>query len=197
MANAISLDMGFLNDTAGEEEGRPDTVSRAWWQNANSEITDENRAYFLTTMCLNALLKDDRAPDEMLSQALKSHGTSRVVVDFYAMLGICISERGRYDREEIIVLNRKDDSLISMVAVAWDNNDMKPTMNLVSQDYVSFCAASSVGIKDKTARLSPESEWMDLKDLSVKMVTDGLPRDDDNSFSWAGASSCIKCLHVF
>ena len=30
-------------------------------------------------------------------------------------------------------------------------------------------------------RLSPESEWMDLKDLSVKMVTDSLPRDDDNS----------------
>ncbi|CAN0031584.1 unnamed protein product, partial [Ascophyllum nodosum] len=121
----------------------------------------------------------------MISQALKSQGTSRVVIDFCAMLGICISERGRYDREEIIVRNRKDDSLIppelSVVAIAWDNNDMKPTMNLVGQDYVSFCAVSSVGIRDQTLRLSPESEWMDLKDLSVKMVTDGLPRDDDSS----------------
>ena len=71
---------------------------------------------------------------------------------------------------------------ISVVTVAWGNNDMKPTMNLVGQDYVSFCATSSVGIKDKTARLSPESEWMDLKDLSVKMITDGLPRDDNSVF---------------
>ena len=54
-------------------------------------------------------------------------------------------------------------------------------MNLEGQDYVSFCAASNVGIRDKTLRLSPESEWMDLKDLSVKMVTDGLPRDEDDS----------------
>ena len=77
-----------------------------------------------------------RAPHEMMiSQDLKSHGTSSVVIDFCAMLGICISERGRYDHEEIIVRNRKDDSLIppelSVVAVAWDNNDMKPAMNLV------------------------------------------------------------------
>ena len=81
--------------------------------------------------------------------------------------------------------NRKDDSLISLglsvVAVAWNNNDMKPTMNLVGQDYVSSCAASSVGIRGKTLRLNPESEWMGMKDLSVKIVTDGLPRDDDSS----------------
>ena len=65
-------------------------------------------------MRLNALLKDDyRAPHEMMiSQALKSHGTSRVVIDFCAMLGMCITERGRYDREEVIVRCRKDDSLI-------------------------------------------------------------------------------------
>ena len=65
-------------------------------------------------MFLHALLKDvDRAPYEMtISQALKFHGSSRVVVDFCAMLGIYISERGRFDREETIVLNRKDDSLI-------------------------------------------------------------------------------------
>ena len=91
-------------------------------------------------MCLNALLKDDyRAPHEMMiSQHLKSHGMSRVVIDFCDMLGICISERRRYDREKIIVRNRKDDWLIpsdlSVVAVAWDDNDMKPTMNLVDQD---------------------------------------------------------------
>ena len=51
------------------------------------------------------------------------------------MLGICITDRGRYDRQEVIVRKRKDDSLIptdlSVVAVAWDNSDMKPTMNLV------------------------------------------------------------------
>ena len=29
MPNAFSLDMGFRNDTAGEEDGRPDTFTRA------------------------------------------------------------------------------------------------------------------------------------------------------------------------
>ena len=68
MPNAFSLDMGFRNDTAGEEEGRPDTISRARSQNANSEKTDENSAYFLMTMYLNALLKDYyRAPHDVKS----------------------------------------------------------------------------------------------------------------------------------
>ena len=188
LANAFDLDMGFRDDTAGEEEGLPVAKSRFSAPYANGQKNNEKKAYFLTTVCLNALLKTDyRAPHKMMiSQALKSHGTSRVVINFCAMLGICISERERYDREEILVRNRKDDSLIppdlSVVAVAWDNNDMKPTINLVGQDYVSFCAASSIGIRDKTLRLSPETEWMDLKDLSVEMITNGQPRDDDSNF---------------
>ena len=187
LANVFGLDMGFRDNTTDEEEELPATNSRASAQQESSQKKYENRSYFLTTMYLNALLQDDyRAPHEMMiSQTLKSHGTSRVVIDFCAMLGICISERGRYDREEIVVRNRKDHSLVppglSVVAVAWDNNDMKPTMNLVGQDYVPFCAASSVGIRGKTLRLCPETEWMGLKDLSVKMVTDGQPRDDDNN----------------
>ena len=43
MANAFSFDMGFRNDTAGEEEGRPNTTSGARSRNANGEKTDENR----------------------------------------------------------------------------------------------------------------------------------------------------------
>ena len=116
------------------------------------------------------------------------------------MLGICISGSRRYDREDIIVRNRKDDSLIppdlSVVPIAWGNNDMKPTMNLVGQDYVSFCAGSSVGIRDKTVRLSSESEWMDLKVLRVKMVTDGLPRDDDNSVFMGWRQLLHQSAHV-
>ena len=118
----------------------------------------------------------------IILQAFKFHGTSRVVIDFCAMLRICILERGRYHREEIVVRNRKDGLLIrtglSVIAVAWDNNDMKFTMNLVGQDYVPFCPASSVEVKDKTLRPSPKTEWMGLKDFSVKMITDGEPRDD-------------------
>ena len=76
--------------------------------------------------------------------------------------GLCVAERGRYDRKEIVVCNRQDNELIpkdiSVVAVAWDNNDMKLTMNLVGQDYVSFCAAYSVGSRNETLRLRPESE---------------------------------------
>ena len=188
LANAFNLDMGFRDDTAGEEKGRPVAKSRFSAPYANGHKNNEKKAYFSTTVCLKALLKDNYwAPHEMMiSQALKSHGTSRVVIDFCAMLGICISERERYDREEILVRNRKDDSLIppdlSVVAVAWDSNHMKLTMNLVGQDYVSFCAASSVGIRDKTLRLSPETEWMNLKDLSVEMITNGQPRDGDSNF---------------
>ena len=153
MANAFSLDMGFRNDTAGEEEGHPDTISRARSQNANSEKTDENRAYFLTTMCLISLLKYDyRAPHEMMiSQAWKSHGTSRVESTSVLCWGYA-SRRGSGITEEIIVRSRKDNSIIpphrSVVPIAWNNNDTKPTMNLVGQDYVSFCAGSSVGIRD-------------------------------------------------
>ena len=81
--------------------------------------------------------------------------------------------------------NRKDDSLVPpdiyVVAFAWNNNDMKPTMNLVGQDYVPFCAANSVGINDKTLRLNPVTELMGLKDLSVKMIMDGQSRDDDSN----------------
>ena len=67
MAKACSLDMGFRDETASEDEGRPDTISRARPQNANREKIEKNRAYFLTTMCLKALLKDDyRAPHEMM-----------------------------------------------------------------------------------------------------------------------------------
>ena len=104
LANAFDLDMGFRDDTAGEEEGLPVAKSRFSAPYANGQRNNENKAYFLT-VCLNALLKDDyRAPHEMMiSQAVKSHGTSRVVIDFSAMLGICISERERYDREDISV----------------------------------------------------------------------------------------------
>ena len=136
-------------------------------------------------MCLNALLKGDyRAPHELvLSQALKSHGTSRAVTDFLAMLGLCTSERGRYDREEIVVGNRSDDKIVpkelSIVAAMWDNNDMKPTMNLLGQDYVSFVAASCVGVFDKSLHLSPESDWKRLEDLEVDTIIHGLPRDHD------------------
>ena len=37
MANAFSLDMGFHDDTASEDEGHPDTISRARSQITNSE----------------------------------------------------------------------------------------------------------------------------------------------------------------
>ena len=56
MTKAFSFDMSFRNDKADEEQGHPDTISRPGPQNANSGKTDENRAYFLTTMCLNVLL---------------------------------------------------------------------------------------------------------------------------------------------
>ena len=43
--------------------------------------------------------------------------------------------------------NRQDNELIpkdvSVAAVAWDNIDMKPTMNLVGQDYVYAPHAAS------------------------------------------------------
>ena len=163
LVNAFGLDMSFRDSTTDDKDGLRAMNSPASAQYANSQKNNENRAYFFTTMCLNALLQDNyRAPHEMMIwQTFKYHDTSRVVIDFCAMLGICISKRGRYDREEIVSQNRKDGSLVppdlSVVAVAWDDNDMKPTMNLVGQDYVPFCAANSVGIKDKKLRLNPET----------------------------------------
>ena len=137
-------------------------------------------------MCLNAVLMTNlRAPHEkVLSQAMKSLGISTSVINFCVMLGLCIAERGRYDREEIVVRNHKDNELIpkdvSGVAVAWDSDDMKPTMNLVGQDKISFCAPGSVGSRNETLRLCPESERLGLQNLSVDMVVGGQPRDDDS-----------------
>ena len=44
MANVFSLDMGFRNDTPGEEKRRTYTTPRARSRNENDEKTDENRA---------------------------------------------------------------------------------------------------------------------------------------------------------
>ena len=165
MANAFGLDMGFHDNTSDEQEGLRVITFPASAQYVNSQKNNENRAYLFTTMCLNALLQDDRAPHEMMiSQTLKSHVASRAVIDFCAMLGICISVRGLYDREEIIVRNRKDDSLVppdlSVVAIAWDSDVMKPTKNFVGRDYVPFCVASSVGDQEQDT----ETEFQDKMD---------------------------------
>ena len=113
---------------------------------------------------------------------MKSLGISRSVIDFCAILGLCIAERGRYDREEFVLRNRKDNDLIprdvSVVAEAWDNNDMKPMINLVGQENVSFCAACSVGSRNETLSLCPESKWLGLQGLSVDMVVEGQPGND-------------------
>ena len=184
LATAFNLDTG-LAGPINDQDPRPSS-SIAGARTENIRKREHNRAYFLAIMCLSALLrKDYRAPHElMLSQALKSHGTSRVVIDFLAMLGLCISERGRYDREEVVVRNLKDATIVppnfSIVAAMWDNNDMKPTMNLLGQDYVSFIAASCVGVSDRSLRLSLESQWKRLEDLDVETVLCGLPRDHDS-----------------
>ena len=98
------------------------------------------------------------------------------------MLTLCIAERGRYDREEIVLRNRKHNELISrdvsVVVEALDNNDIKPTINPVGQDNVFFCAACSVGSRNETLSLCPESEWLGLQGLSVDMVVGAQPRDD-------------------
>ena len=183
LANAFNVDMG-LAGAMNDQDPLPSS-SNAGARTGNTRKREHNRAYFLATMCLSALLRQDyRAPHELvMSQALKSHGTSRAVIDFLAMLGLCISERGRYDREEVVVRNFHDTTIVppelSIVAAMWDNNDMKPTMNLLGQDYVSFIAASCVGVSDKSLRLSPESEWTRLEDLDAETVIRGLPRDDD------------------
>ena len=164
MAEAFGLDMGFGCKTERHDDGRTLSKSKedSWLENKRKK--EENRAYFLTTMCLNAVLTANyRAPHEMvLWQATKSLGTSRSVNDFCALFGLCITERGRYGRKEIMVCNRQNNELIpkdvSMAAMAWDNNDMKLTTNLVGQDYVSFWAAWSVGTRNETLRLRPESE---------------------------------------
>ena len=78
----------------------------------------------MTTPCLNAVLKHNyRAPHEtMLSKAMDTLGTSRTVVGVCAVLGPYISKRGRYDREEFMMRNRKYSELIprdvSVVVVA-------------------------------------------------------------------------------
>ena len=166
MAEVFGLDVGFGCKTERHDDGR---TLRNSSKDTRLEIKRKNvanRAYFLTTMCLNALLMTNyRAPHEMvLSQTMKSLGIFRSVIGFCAMLSLCIAERGRYDREEIVLRNRKHNELISrdvsVVVEALDNNDIKPTINPVGQDNVFFCAACSVGSKTETLSLCPESEWL-------------------------------------
>lgn len=55
------------------------------------------------------------------------------------MLGLFITDNGRFKLEELVVHDRTDEAIIqlelSLVAVAWDNNDMHAPLNLKGAQY--------------------------------------------------------------
>ena len=96
MAEAFGLNMGFGCKTERHDDGRTLSKLREDSWLGNRRKNEENSAYFLTTMCLTAVLTtNDRAPHEMvLWQATKSLGTSRSVIDFCALFGPLHRGRG-------------------------------------------------------------------------------------------------------
>ena len=68
--------------------------------------------------------------------------------------------------------------------------------NLVVQDCVSFCAACSVGRRDKKLRLDPKSNHIGLQDLSVGMVFGVQPRDEASSVFTAWRQLLLQSSHA-
>ena len=162
----------------------------------SSPDTEERRlrkevrgVYMLSTMFLKtALLGKCRAPHDLkLSQVLKSQGTTQMVIDFLANLGICMTDSERYNREILHVGSREDDRLLPPglfpIAVAWDNNDVKPTMDVTpGAPYVPFIGATAVGILPDQALLPRLASREDFRDtVTDDEVVNGKARDEDAS----------------
>ena len=105
-------------------------------------------------------------------------------------VGLCTSDRGRYCREELLVQKRDEKSLIppylAAVAAAWDNCDMHGPPNNLGSRYLTFCAASFVGIRDSRIRFQPEEAWTKEDEVRAKDVMYGVERDDDKGvfYDW-------------
>lgn len=188
MHRAFDLDMGFAPATPVAPSDNTATRHRDEARDGKRSVNTRNLGYFVATMCVKSLLGGGsyRAPHEMmLAQALKSHGSSRQVIDFCAMLGLCTTDSGLFLREDMFVQNYLDEERIpldlSVVAVAWDNNDMHAVMNLDGAQHIAFCAATSVGIADPKLRLSSEDDWDPVTEVDDTMILQGRVRDDDNN----------------
>ena len=63
-------------------------------------------------------------------------------------------------------------------------------MNLLGHRYFSFCAASSVGIRDANLRFQPETAWTSEDKLKVTDVIHGIARDEDGRV-FSGWQQCL------
>ena len=162
----------------------------------SSPDTEERRlrkevrcVYMLSTMFLKAVIIGKcRAPHDLkLSQVFKSQGTTQMVIDFLANLGVCMTDSERYNREILHVRSREDEGLLPTgifpIAVAWDNNDVKPTMDVTpGAPYVPFIGATAVGILPDQAPLPTLASREDFREkVTVDEVVNGQPRDEDAS----------------
>lgn len=188
-------DMGleFLNASAppqnvsAQDRGAPPPPPGAG-PDANSAKAD-TLSYFLATLLVKAVPQTwHRAPHEfMLTQFLKSHGATRKVNNFLASLGLCLSDSQCSKREEVVVKALRDHDTIPkflrIVAVAFNNCDMKAAMSLIGPQYLPLIACTAVALEpvegaQRVLRLSPYSEWTKVKDLTMEEVGDGFPRDN-------------------
>lgn len=74
-----------------------------------------------------------------------------MVIDSLANLRVCMPDSERYNRDMVHVRSREDYRLLPPglfpIAIAWDNNDVKLTMDAtLGAPYVAFMGATAVGI---------------------------------------------------
>lgn len=135
--HAFDVNMGSAFATPVASSDNTVTKSNDETHDANRRKKTRSLGYFVATMSVEILLgrdSDTARHEIMQTQALKSHGFSRQVIKFWAMLCLYTTDRGFFrndmfennyhDYEERIPLD------LSVVAVAWDENDMYVVMNL-------------------------------------------------------------------
>ena len=94
-----------------------------------------------------------------------------------------MTDSERYNREILHVRSREDEGLLPTgifpIAVAWDNNDVKPTMDVTpGAPYVPFIGATAVGILPEQAPLPTFARREDFrKTVTEDEVMNGQPRD--------------------
>ena len=137
--------------------------------------------YMVGTMLGKAIrgTKDFWAPHDLkLSQAFKMRGMSEKNMAFLSSIYICCSDSVRYDREK--ELGRVDEATLLKddedypISVAWDNNDTDPHAAISSAQHLSQIGACAHQIREAGGpKLQLESEWKDVKDVTVDMLLEG------------------------
>ena len=138
--------------------------------------------YMIGTMLGKFVIGETFMPPHFLkvSQTLKMRGVGSRAMGFLSALGICASDRTRWQREEYLRREKDEDlmtkDLNKAISVAWDNNDTDATARFESAVHNGNIGATGheqLEASDDPLILGPEKDWLPKEDLDLETLLKG------------------------